>query len=380
MLPQAEKIARLALARTDGVGPITFRRLIERYGTAARALAAMPDLAKRGGRAKPLVPFRLQDAEAEAARITKMGGFLLVWGDDDYPAQLAAIEDAPMALTVLGDATLLNKPGIGIVGSRNASLQGRKLAEHFAADLGRAGLTIISGLARGIDTAAHTASLPTGTIAVVAGGADVIYPAENKALYERITAGGAIIAENPLGMQPMAQHFPRRNRIISGLSRGVVIVEANLKSGSLITAGMAADQGREVFAVPGHPFDPRAAGPNNLIRDGATIVTSAKDILDALARMRSLRIVSEPQAMPPEFTSAEPDAASLDQARNLIVPLLSAMAAPVDELIRASGLPTPVVQTILLELELAGRLVRHPQNRVSMPFSDEVMDRTPALL
>lgn len=379
MLQPAERIARLRLARSDGIGPITFRRLIERYGSGLRAAEQVPELAKRGGRAKPLKLLALSEAEDEAARIEKIGATLLVWGDDNYPASLAAIEDAPMTLAVLGKIEIFEKPAVAIVGSRNASLQGRKFAENIAAGLGRAGVCVVSGLARGIDTAAHAASLATGTIAVLAGGVDVVYPAENKTLYDHIAAGGAVVAENELGVQPTNQHFPRRNRIISGLSLGVVIVEGTLKSGSLITAHLAADQGREVFAVPGHPMDPRASGPNSLIRDGAVLVNGAADILDTIARMKDRRI-REPEPIPPDFTADEPDAATLDQARTRLLPLLGAVPAGVDELIRETRLPAPAVQTILLELELAGRLTRHPGNRVSTQYIECGMDKSPAVL
>lgn len=380
MLQQAERIARLRLARTEGVGPITFRRLLERFGTAERALEAMPEMAKRGGRAKPLQPFSKSAAEDEIAKLSMLDAQLIVWGDAEYPEQLAAIDDAPMVLSVRGNASLLKKAGIAIVGSRNASLQGRRFAETVSADLGRAGLVVISGLARGIDTAAHGATLQTGTVAVTAGGIDVIYPQENKPLYESIVEKGCVVAENPFGMQPMAQHFPRRNRIISGLSRGVVVVEATLKSGSLITATVAADQGREVFAVPGHPFDPRAGGPNSLLRDGATLVTAASDILDALARRSEMRIVREVANNQTSFATAEPNENVLENARQTVCDLLGNMPVGVDDLIRESGIPTSVLQIVLLELELAGRLVRHPQNRVSMGFSEAPMDRSGSLL
>ncbi|MBU6234953.1 MAG: DNA-processing protein DprA [Alphaproteobacteria bacterium] len=380
MLEPAERTARLQLARTDGIGPITFKRLLDRFQSARRTLEALPDMAKRGGRAKPFTPYTQAAAEDEIAKLNKLGGTLVVMGDEGYPSHLAAIDDAPMVLSVIGNASMLLQSGIAIVGSRNASLQGRRFAETLAADLGRAGLSVISGLARGIDTAAHGASLTTGTVAVVAGGVDVIYPAENKGLYETISQKGCIVAENPLGMQPLAQHFPRRNRIISGLSQGVVIVEANTKSGSLITATMAADQGREVFAVPGHPFDPRAAGPNSLIRDGATLVTSAHDILDAIARRKTLRVVRETANTQPFFPGAEPESHTVDSAREALCNLMGATPVGVDDLIREAGIPAPVINIALLELELAGRIVRHPQNRVSMPFSAEGMDRSTSFL
>ncbi|MCB1538333.1 MAG: DNA-protecting protein DprA [Rhodospirillales bacterium] len=380
MLPQAERTARLRLARSEGIGPITFRRLLERYGSGSRAVQAVPELAKRGGRGKPLSLCPASKAEDEIAAIEKRRGALIVWGDPDYPAPLAAIEDAPPVLTMLGRTDLVKKTGIGIVGARNASLQGRRFTETLAAELGRAGLAVISGLARGIDTAAHAASLSTGTIAVVAGGVDVVYPTENQTLYERICDQGALVAENALGTQPMAQHFPRRNRIISGLARGVCVVEATIKSGSLITAHCAADQGREVYAVPGHPLDPRAGGPNSLIRDGAMLVTGAADILDSLARLRETRIVREPASALADFGAGEPDAAILESAREHVLSLLGTLPVPVDDLIRETAIPASVVQTVLLELELAGRLTRHPQNRVSMPYIEYAVDKSGTLL
>ena len=380
MLPQAERTARLRLARSEGIGPITFRRLLERYGSGSRAVQAVPELAKRGGRGKPLSLCPASKAEDEIAAIEKRRGALIVWGDPDYPAPLAAIEDAPPGLTMLGRTDLVKKTGIGIVGARNASLQGRRFTETLAAELGRAGLAVISGLARGIDTAAHAASLSTGTIAVVAGGVDVVYPTENQTLYERICDQGALVAENALGTQPMAQHFPRRNRIISGLARGVCVVEATIKSGSLITAHCAADQGREVYAVPGHPLDPRAGGPNSLIRDGAMLVTGAADILDSLARLRETRIVREPASALADFGAGEPDAAILESAREHVLSLLGTLPVPVDDLIRETAIPASVVQTVLLELELAGRLTRHPQNRVSMPYIEYAVDKSGTLL
>ncbi len=387
-LGRNEILARLRLARSEGIGPVTFRRLIERYGSAVRAAEMVPELSRRGGRVRPLNLCPLEKAEDEMERIALMGATLLVYGDTGYPARLAAIEDAPMTLTVRGDASLLNKAGIGVVGSRNASLQGRRFAETLSTELGRAGLVVTSGLARGIDTAAHTVTLATGTIAVVAGGVDVVYPQENRALYDQLAQRGAIVAENPLGMQPTSQHFPRRNRIISGLSMGVLVVEGTLKSGSLITAHMAADQGREVYAVPGHPLDPRAGGPNALIRDGATLVSSANDILDSLARLRELRVVRETPSLPTDFAFPEPESTALDDARNLLYPLLATVPVGVDDLIRETRLPTPIVQTVLLEWELGGRLTRHPGNRVSLgpekpvsdPYIEYEMDKTGSLL
>lgn len=372
-----ERVARFRLARTSGVGPVTFRRLIERFGSAKAAIEQLPDLAARGGSKKPLVACSAAEAMAEIAKLEAMDGEYLVLGDDDYPARLAAIEDAPCLLSVLGNAALLNKPQIAIVGSRNASLQGRKFAESIASGLGRNGYVVTSGLARGIDTAAHAACLNTGTVAVTAGGIDVIYPAENRNLHEQIAMRGAIVAENAFGIQPTNQYFPRRNRIISGLSLGVVIVEGTLRSGSLITAHIAADQGREVFAVPGHPFDPRAGGPNALIRDGANIATSVDDILNVLARSPAIPLlVQEAANQSYAHEAAMPDESVLKKIRSDLWPLLSGTPVTVDELIRETAAPVPAVQTVLLEWELAGRITRHPGNRVSACLSGEVVDRT----
>ncbi|HEY8191080.1 MAG TPA: DNA-processing protein DprA, partial [Alphaproteobacteria bacterium] len=267
----SEKLNWLRLARTENVGPITFRRLIRRYGDAAEAIEALPTLAAQGGRKKPLIPAPMDVVEKEYDALTKFGAYLICAADPEYPEALNAVEDAPPVMTVIGDVNLLSRPTVGMVGARNASLNSRKFAEILARDLGRAGHVVASGLARGIDTAAHEGSLPTGAIAVVAGGIDIIYPPENKNLYAQIREQGLVVAESPFGQEPFAQSFPRRNRIISGLSCGVVVVEASLRSGSLITARMAAEQGREVFAVPGHPLDPRAEGTNSLLRDGAIL-------------------------------------------------------------------------------------------------------------
>ena len=374
--PHDERIARLRLARTQGIGPITFRRLIERYSSAENAIEALPELAKNGGRKKPYDVTPKQDALNEYERLQSLDGTLFVWGEPGYPSLLAVLEDAPCTLSVLGNAHCLSHPGIGIVGSRNASLQGRKMAEKIAHDLGKANLQVISGLARGIDTAAHSASLDTGTIAVLAGGVNVVYPTENQKLYDDIIAkNGAIVGENILDLQPAARHFPRRNRIISGLAKGVVIVEGTLKSGSLITAHMAADHGREVFAVPGHPFDPRANGPNALIKDGATLVSSAQDVLDTFTRLPTLHHIREPDTIAFETTPDEPDGNTLEETRQRLESLLSTVPTAVDELIREAMLPTAAVQTVLLEWELAGQLTRHPGNRVSASFDNEVVDK-----
>lgn len=358
-----DTISALRLARTPQVGPVTYRRLVERFGSAKAALERMPDMARRAG-GKPLVPFPLEAAQSEISRVEAAQGRLLVWGSPDYPAMLAVTEDAPAVLTMLGQAPVLQRKCIAIVGSRNASLNGRKFAEKLALELGAAGLTVVSGLARGIDTAAHAASLMTGTIAVLAGGVDVIYPPENKPLYEQIVARGAILAENPFGMQPTAQHFPRRNRIVSGLCLGTVVVEATQKSGSLITAHIAAEQGREVFAVPGHPFDPRASGPNTLIRDGATLVASAQDILDVIMRLHAGYVADGADNTFMPAPAIVPDDMA-DSLREDIFDMCASTPVAIDTIIAETGAGSHIVNAAILELELAGRLTRHPGGRVS---------------
>lgn len=357
-----ERIDWLRLIRTEHVGPVTFYQLLRRYGTAADALKALPELAKRGGRKKPLVAADAGVAEQELASAAASGQRTLFWPEPDYPPLLRQVEDAPPVLYALGDTALAARPGVALVGSRNASLNGRGLARSLAESLGQAGRVVVSGLARGIDAAAHEGSLATGTVAVLAGGADVVYPPENQKLYETLTAQGLVLAEMPPGTQPQARHFPRRNRIISGICPGVVVVEATRGSGSLITARLALEQGREVFAVPGSPLDPRSAGANGLIREGAHLVESARDILDVLAETPVLR--EKPRDLPPPPV----DDRELEPWRKMIVELLSTTPADVDDLIRASGAQPAIVQMVLLELQLAGRLERHRGGRVSLVY------------
>jgi DNA processing protein len=365
-LPDKEKLARLRLIRTDNVGPITFNRLLERFGSAQKALDALPALAKRGG--TELKAFPQAKAEDEIAAVAKIGARLVYKGEAEYPALLNEIDDAPPMLTVLGRAGLLNKPSLGVVGARNASLAGRKIAEDFSAKTGQAGYVIASGLARGIDSAAHKASLATGTVAVVAGGVDIIYPPENDGLYRQIAEQGAVVAECPVGAEPLARNFPRRNRIISGLSLGVLVVEAAAKSGSLITARMALEQNREVFAVPGSPLDPRAEGTNSLIRDGAHMATSANDIIQVLKDLR-LRSLREPVARhwTDDSTALPANEEVVPQGLQLrILEILSPVPVAMDELIRAVEAPAGEVLTVILELELAGRIERQAGNRVNL--------------
>jgi len=364
-LNQSERADWLRLIRSENVGPITFFHLLQYYGSAGAALEALPALAGRGGKRKiKICP--LDVAERELARIEEIGAALIAHGELDYPRGLGAIEDAPPLIARLGRAELLERPMVAVVGARNASANGRRLAAQLAADLGSAGVSVVSGLARGIDTAAHKGALDSGTVAVVAGGIDVVYPKENQALYEDIAARGVVLAESPPGTEPVARHFPRRNRLISGLSLGVVVVEAALRSGSLITARMALEQGREVFAVPGSPLDPRARGTNNLIRQGATLTESADDVLQTIFEQMT-RPLEEPAG--PSFDArpvSPPPPDGLDAARKNIVELLSPSPAAVDELIRECQVSAALVAVVLLELELAGRIERHPGGRVSL--------------
>ena len=356
----AEQIARLRLIRSENVGPVTFRQLINRFGSGRAALDALPDLARRGGRPSLRIA-TTAEAEVEMARVERFGGRLLFWGLSPYPRLLAEIDGAPPVIAVRGDTALLNRPTVAMVGARNASAAAIRFARGMAADLAAEGVVVVSGLARGIDAAAHTGSLDGGTIAVIAGGLDVVYPPENADLHERLFAQGLVVAEQAMGIEPQARHFPRRNRIISGLSLGVVIVEAAPKSGSLITARFAGEQGRDVMAVPGSPLDPRAQGCNLLIREGATLVQSAADVLE------SVRPIAPHAAAPAERFLNEPAALDADDAeRATVTGLLSPVPVPVDELIRQSGLPAATVQTVLLELEIAGRLVRHAGGRVAL--------------
>ncbi len=358
-----ERLAWLRLSRSENVGPVTFYRLLETYGTARKALEVLPELSKRGGRAKPLTVPPAGAVEKELELLAKRGGVLILACEDAYPIPLGAVEDAPPLLSAIGRVDLLKKQSVGIVGARNASLNGRRFAAKLAQDLGGAGYAVTSGLARGIDTAAHEGSLSTGTIAVVAGGIDVVYPPENKKLYEHICEQGLVVAESPFGQQPFAQSFPRRNRIVSGLSAGVVVVEATERSGSLITARLAGEQGRDVYAVPGHPLDPRAAGPNKLIRDGAVLVRDTADILDGLQNF-SGGLLREVRAQAPYAAPLKPvDASDIDKARQVLEQALSFTPADINDLIRHSGFPAGLIQTALLELELAGRVQRLPGNR-----------------
>ena len=370
LAPQ-ERLDWLRLSRSESVGPITFYALLRRFGSAAAALDALPRLSR------PVRPMTRAEAAAELAAIERLGGRMLCWGEPAYPSILAALDDAPPVLSVLGRAEMLLAPMVAVVGARNASANGRRLARDLASGLGDAGIVVVSGMARGIDAAAHLGALASGSIAVVAGGADIVYPEENRGLYDALARDGAIVAELPLGTEPQARHFPRRNRIISGLALGVAVVEAAAKSGSLITARYALEQGREVFAVPGSPLDPRCRGTNDLLRSGATLTETADDIITQLgpllrghpppqppaARQPPLPLLrSAPRVAMPVATAPTSEDAGLE----LIVEKLSPTPVAVDELVRQCQLSAAAVATLLLELELAGRIERHPGNLVSL--------------
>lgn len=362
---RAEKLAWLRLIRSENVGPITFFKLLSRFGNAASALDALPELAKRGGRGGGLRICPAADAEEEWHRLESLGGMLVAWGESTYPPLLGHIPDPPPLLSVLGQAALLKKRAVALVGARNASSNGRTFAKTLASELGDHGLLVVSGMARGIDAAAHEGALAKGTVAVLGGGVDVVYPRENASLYDRLKETGAVISEVPPGTTPQARHFPRRNRLISGMARGVAVIEAGLRSGSLITARLALEQGREVFAVPGSPLDPRARGTNKLIRDGAALTESADDIL-AILGTENVRL-REPDR--PEFAAAatpQADDSELDGARAKILEALGPAPTTVDELLRNCQFSQAVASGILLELELAGRLERHPGGKVSL--------------
>jgi len=340
--------------------------LLRHFGSAEEALRGGPDLARRGGGRRELRISPAAKAEREIEACAAIGARLICAGEPDYPPRLSAIADPPPVITIRGHGHLLTRPMIGVVGARNASASGNRFARQIAADLGAEDFVITSGLARGIDAGAHEGGLASGTVAVIAGGIDVVYPPENEALHERIAEQGAIIVEMPFATAPRGRLFPRRNRIISGVSLGVVVVEAARRSGSLTTARLAGEQGREVFAVPGSPLDPRCAGTNNLIRQGAVLTENARDVTEALEGVLS-QPLSEGRR-PDDFAAAPrplPDETELEKARSAITELLSPTPVEVDELIRQCQVSATIVLTVMLELELelAGRLDRHPGNK-----------------
>jgi DNA processing protein len=360
-LNPGEKLDWLRLIRSENVGPVTFYQLLARFGSAAAALEALPEIARRGGRRGPLAVYPKAAAERELAALARIEAKLVAWGEPHYPTALAAVDDAPPLLSLKGDGALLQRPTIAVVGARNASANGRRFARDIALQLGGRGVVVASGLARGIDAAAHQGALPTGTVAVLAGGIDSVYPEENRELQAAIAERGALLAEMPVGTEPQARHFPRRNRIISGLARGVLVVEAALRSGSLITARFALEQGREVFAVPGSPLDPRCRGCNDLIRRGATLTESAEDVLAQLAGQFTATPARPVIAEPPTVTSGE-----MAAAMGQVLERLSPTPVPIDELVRQCQMPPAIVTSVLLELELAGRLERQAGQRVAL--------------
>ena len=395
-LTDEQRLDWLRLIRSERIGPRTFRALVNQFGGARAALDALPDLSRHAGRPRLRITSQAEAArEMEAAQ--RLGSRFVAQGEPDYPRPLLAIDTAPPLIAIRGESGVLARPFVAIVGSRNASAAGGAFTERLASDLGRAGYVIVSGLARGIDARAHRAALATGTVAVLAGGHDRVYPDENRPLLERILEeGGAVVSEMPFGWEPRGRDFPRRNRIVSGLSYGVVVVEAARRSGSLITARFALEQGREVFAVPGSPLDPRAEGTNDLIRGGATLCASAEHVASVLAPLIGRdpgvsvaglanepadRYGEEPRALWDELdlptVAAAPTAESDlfdrpslnedagDQER--VVAALGPTPVSVDDLARQAGLPIRIVQFVLVELELSGRLERHGGGTVSLP-------------
>jgi len=364
-LPEAERLARLRLYRSENVGPIAFRQLLARFRSGEAALDALPALAKRGGRRRPLKVCPKAEAERELHALESAGGWMVHRGEAGFPAPLAAIEDAPPLLSGFGHAHLLTRPAAAIVGARECSLNGRRLAERFGRALAEAGFVVVSGMAKGIDAAAHAGALDGGTIAALAGGIDVIYPRENAELYRAIKERGALVSEMPFGLVGQARHFPRRNRVISGLSLGVLVVEARQRSGSLITARLAADHGREVFALPGSPLDPRARGPNDLIRKGAALVESAEEMIAYLRDLPGPGAIEAPGDGFGDAPIGPPDEATLEAARRAVRQALSPTPVSHDDLIRELALPPAAVLTVLLEMELAGTVERLPGGRVA---------------
>ncbi|WP_047465059.1 DNA-processing protein DprA [Rhizobium rhizogenes] len=371
-LTEKQRIAWLRLIRSDNVGPSTFRDLIHHYGSAEAALAALPDLSQRGGGTRVIRIASEQDALRELEAVHRFGARFVGIGEPGYPQALKEIDGAPPLLTVKGNLSAAVRPAIGIVGSRNASISGAKFAAMIARTCGEAGYAIISGLARGIDTAAHRASLRTGTIAAMAGGLDQPYPPENVGLLNEIWDGdGLAVSEMPFGWEPRARDFPRRNRLISGISLGLVVVEAATRSGSLITARLSGEFGRLVFAVPGSPLDPRCEGTNGLLKDGAMIVTRPEDIVEALRPLAEPDLFRSQLAETPVEKNDKPLSPPPDDTdRDQIVDALGPTPVEIDDIIRHTGLSVSSVHSVLLELDMAGRLHRHPGGLVSISMLD----------
>lgn len=365
-----EKINRLRLFRSENVGAVTFRILMEHFKTAEDALNALPEKARRGGLRKPLRICSKAEAEKEFDEIQKLGAEFIFLNEDDYPEQLAVLPDAPPVLSVTGNKALLKKPHVAVVGTRNASANGKNIARHIASDLVKSGYSVVSGLALGIDGAAHDGALYSAndnasTTAVLGTGINVAYPEQNRRIYDAIKQKGVLVSEYPLHTKPQPSNFPQRNRIISGLALGLVVIEAALRSGSLITANKALEQGKDVFAVPASPLDPRAAGVNHLIKNGAPLVESADDIIEHLTANSAFSFRETEQDKPKE---RQPDSSAYqepnDRNRTDILSLLDGSPTEIDLLIRESGLPASVISVLLVELELAGQIERLPGNKI----------------
>ncbi len=379
-LSESEKLDWIQLIRSENVGPITFHRLLERFETAKKALSALPEFASRGGKKSKIKICSRSNAERELKTINSSGIELIAATEPSYPDLLRAIPDAPPLIFVKGNKDILNRKTVAIVGGRNASINGKNFARKIGRELSEAGLVVVSGMARGIDAAVHEGALYAGknsselgtggTVAVLAGGVDVIYPKENSGIYDSICECGAVVSEMPIGTKPQASHFPRRNRIISGLSKGIVVIEATARSGSLITARMAGEQGREVFAVPGSPSDGRNDGANSLIKQGAALVDSTDDILNVLDSMFIQPLSEDYDNGFAHAQSKNIDENQVDEARENIINCLGATAVQINEIIRECHLPAAIVSIVLLELELAGRLERHAGNKVSLLLQD----------
>ncbi|MFN7612706.1 MAG: DNA-processing protein DprA [Alphaproteobacteria bacterium] len=362
----------LRLIRSEQVGPATFFHLVKFCGSVANALTMAPEMSRRGGRAKPIRIASATDAEREYAAIRNFGAEVILYGEENYPRLLQIVTDAPPLLTVKGHPHLWNHDKIiGMVGARNASANGCAFARKLAIEFGEAGYLVVSGLARGIDAAAHRGALAKGTVAVIGGGINNVYPPENAVLFEEIAATGAIISEMPFGANPHARSFPGRNRIIAGMSRAVAVIEASLKSGSLITANFACEYGRDVFAVPGSPMDPRCQGTNHLIREGAGMLESARDVLGNLAPLERLPL-AEPEIGNFAESAMASDSSLLDSARKVMTAALGPSPTLLEDVMAATELPPHLVMVVLLELELAGRLQRHPGGRVSLVSGEDV--------
>ncbi len=365
-LTDDQRLAWLRLIRSENVGPVTFREMLNHYGGAEQALEALPELSRRGGRGRPIRICPADEAERELQRADRAGARLTALDEHGYPPLLAVIEAPPPLIYLRGRAELLDRPIIAMVGARDASAAGRKITHQIGAALGAGGVVICSGLARGIDTAAHEASLATGTVAVLAGGIDSVYPPENTALHEAIARDGVLIAENAPGLEPRGRDFPRRNRIISGMALAVLVVEAAKRSGSRITADFAKEQGRMVFAVPGNPLDPRAGGTNQLIKEGARLVTEAGDLVAGLGP--ALAGYRPPPASPPNSVAERQSApmAVTETDRDCIIEALGPAPIGLDDLVRMTGVGAREVRVVLIELDLAGRIERLGGQRVAL--------------